>query len=389
MARLDGQKFADLASSILEILKKNRFINETYEDVFLRVVGVVPNVSVKAITDQAGDASQRTQQKIQDTVVGDGKDQRVSTGQAGQTIVDGFFKSQNTTRIRMRELSAAYIENLKSFVSRWGRLQRGQQYRRIQRLIGQVPPDPFQVDLIGISPLDSINLHVSKKGADGSRTETVDIAEVIRKINAGLQEIETSKVTRTSGKLTLQLSLYNLISEQVNFLLSSIPQSKLGEFGGALISTIKTPIAGVEATSRKLSAQRRTLGVELTKLQKQSALIIDGNVLETGEVFSLLKVLNALFYLSSKLKYTCENCKYIGQGKQIDALVAGFEKEKPGFGSICTYNSDDKTIGKTTKPEFSCKNVWNLVDNDYWTANDDVISEVKKILKFKEDNNVV
>ena len=349
MARLDGQKFADLASVILDILKKNRFINETYADAFLRIIGITPNVNVDAITGQAGDASQRTQQQIQNTVVSGSQDQRVSTGQMGQTVIDGFFKSQDDTRIRMCGLSAAYIENLTSFVKRWGRLQRGQQYRRIQRLIGTIPPDPFQVDLIGASPLESIDLHTSKEGSDGTRTETVDIAEVIRKINAGLQEIETSKDNRTSGKLTLQLSLYNLVLQQLNFLLSSIPQSKLGEFGGALISTIKTPISGVELMGRKLVAQRRALGIELTKLQEQSALIIDGIVLDTGEVFSLLKVLDALFYLSSKLEYKCKNCKYLSQGTQINAIVSGFAKEKPGFGAICTYNSDIKGVGRATK----------------------------------------
>jgi len=383
MARLDGQKFADLASSILEILKRNRFMNETYADVFLRIVGITPNVNINSITNQAGDASQRTQQKIQDTVVNDNKDQRISTGQVGQTIVDGFFKSHDDTQARMKGLSAAYIENLISFVGRWGRLQRGQQYRRIQRLIGQVPPDPFQVDLIGLSPLKKIDLHTSKKGADGSRVETVDIAEVIRLINSGLQEIETSKINRTSGKLTLQLSLYSLVIEQLNYLLSSIPQSKLGDFGGALISTIRAPIAGVETTGRKLANERRALGVELTKLEKQSALIIDGNVLETGEVFSLLKVLNALFYLSSKLEYKCKNCKYLSQGTQIKAIAIGFEKEQPGFGAICTYNSENKEIGRATKPDFSCKEVWNLIGNDYWTANDDTVQEVKKVLNFK------
>jgi hypothetical protein len=125
------------------------------------------------------------------------------------------------------------------------------------------------------------------------------------------------------------------------------------------------------------------LGIELTKLQEQSALIIDGIVLDTGEVFSLLKVLDALFYLSSKLEYKCKNCKYLSQGTQINAIVSGFAKEKPGFGAICTYNSDIKGVGRATKSTFSCKEVWNLVDNDYWIANDDTVQQVRDKLNFK------
>ena len=357
-------------------------MNETYADVFLRLSGVAPNVNISSVKNTAGDLSQRTQQKIQVDIVNGVQDKRVVTGQIGRTIVDGFFKSHDDTRIRMRQLTAAYIENIISFVNRWGRLQRGQQYRRIQRQIGDIPTDPFDPGLIGASPLDAVNLHVSHPGADSIRIETVDIAEAVRMINEGLKEIETSKINRSSGKLTLQLSLYNLVIEQMNMLISSIPQSKLGELGGALISTVKAPISGIESTGRKLAAQRRALGVELTKLQKQSALIIDGTVLETGEVFSLLNILQALFYLSSKLEYKCKNCKFFGQGKQIGAIAPGITRENAGFGSICIYASNDGT-GRATSPDFSCNEVWHLTDNDYWTANNDTIQLVKDQLNFK------
>jgi len=383
MSRLDGQRFADLTLSIINILKQNRFIHESYTDTFLRLIGLIPNVDIGQIKNQAGDLSGRTQQKIQNSVVGTGQDKRVATGQAGNTVIDGFLKSQDDNLVQMRQFTAAYIENLISFVHRWGRLQRGQQFRRIQRLIGNVPVDPFNPTLIGALPLQEIQLHTSHPGAKGTRIESVNIAETIRKINEGLKEIETSKINRSSGKLTLQLSLYNLVVQQLSFLISNIPQDRLGELGGALISTIKAPLVGIDATARKLASNRRALGVELTKLQEQSALIIDGTTLETGETLSLLNILQALLYLTSKLQYKCKNCKFLQQGKQIGDLVPGITRENATFGAICTFASNDGT-GKPTQPNFSCKEVWNLVDNDYWTANDDVIQNFKDQLKPKK-----
>jgi len=382
MATLNGQHYADLTLSIIDILKTNKFINETYIDAFIRLVGLTPNIDVSQIQNQAGDSSGHTQQQVQNNI-SDDQDPRVTTGQAGQTVVDGFFKSQDDNKVFTRQLVAAYIENLISFVSRWGRLQRRQQYRRIQRLIGNIPLDPFDVNLVGASPIGTVELHTSHPGAKGIRIETVDIAEVARKVNEGLQEIETSKINRSAGKLTLQLSLYSLVIEQLSLLISSIPQSNLGPLGGALISTIKLPLTGLEATNRRLAADRRTLGVELTKLQKQSALIIDGTVLDTGESLSLLTLLQALFYLTSKLEYKCKNCKFFGHGRQITNLVPNIPTENTTFGAICTYASNDGT-GLPTDPNFSCNEVWGLIDNDYWTASDDIVAVCKNILQPKQ-----
>ena len=382
MARLDGQRFADLTLNIINILRENRFSNETFTDTFMRVIGLSPNINVSDVLSQAADLSTRTQQKTAQAVTGsDGdQDKRVTTGQNGATVVDGLFKSQDKNQVRMRQLISAYIENLLSFVKRWGRLQRGQQYRRIQRLIGNAPLDPFDPLLVGATPIKQVELHAVQKGPDSIRIETVNVAEVVRQINQGLKEIELSRQSRSAGLLTLQLSLYNLILQQLTMLMSSIPQSQLGEFGGALTSILKSTIDGVEATGRKLTASRRTLGVELTKLQEQSALIIDGIVLETGEKFSLQGILQALFYLTSKVEYKCKNCQFFSHGQQIDEfLPPDIIRENTSFGAICTFSFADG-VGKATSPDSSCKDVWGLSGNDYWTASDKVKSDFQKEL---------
>lgn len=391
MARLDGQRFATLALDVFKIVRDNKFANETFVDALTRLIGLVPNLDVTQIEGQAGDLSTRTSEGILNASDED-QNVQVATGQAGKTVVDGLFKSQDENLIRIRRLIGAYIENLVKFVERWGRTQRGQQVRRIQRLIGTIPEDPFDPNLVGVNTINQVDLHESLEGAGGFRVETVDIAEVVRAINAGLKEIELSKQNRAVGKLTLQQSLFSLVLQQLSALITSIPQSNLGDLGGALISIMKTPIAGIERTGKKLDTQRRTLGVELAQLQEQSGLIIDGITLETGEKISLLSLLRAFLFLSSKLEYKCKDCKFFSQGQQIDPLLPPeVARENASFGGICTF-SFEGGVGRAAEPESSCGSglasgtgVWGLPDNDYWTASDETIEKFLKELRIEEE----
>lgn len=387
MARLDGQRFADLALTVLEIVRRNRFSNESFVDAFSRLIGLEPNINPDETSAQAGDASTRTQQQILNATVSDDEDKRVVTGQAGRTVVDGLLKSQDENQKRIRQLAAAYIENLIAFIERWGRQQRGQQIRRLQRLIGDFPIDPFDQSLIEVTPLEDVDLHQQEEGADGIRIETVDIAETVRKINEGLKTVELSKLNRQSGKLRLQLSLYNLVMEQLSMLISSIPQDRMGELGGAFVSIVKTPVLGIDARGRKLEAERRTVGVELQRLRQQSALILDGITLETGEIVSLHDILRGLLFLASKVEYKCKNCRFYGQGTQLnDSLPSNVARERASFGNICTYSFEEGT-GRPTKPNFSCKEVWNRSANDFWTANEELIEKFKREVNPEEESN--
>jgi len=383
MARLDGQRFADLALNVFAILRSNKIANESYVDAFIRIIGLKPNMSADKMRAQSGDLSSRTNAQISKTVNED-QNAQVSTGQKGQTVVDALLKSQDDNKKRTRQLAAAYIENLLVLLRRWGRVQRGQQIRRIERQIGTIPTDPFDPTLIGGTPVQQVQLHIGRENAEGWRIETVDIAETVRKVNEGLKEIETSKLNKSSGQLTLQLSLYNLILEQISLLISNVPQDSMGALGGAFISILKAPVAGLEQTGRKIEANRRSLAVELTKLQAQSSLNIDGIVLDTGETFSLQNVLQGLLFLAGKLEYKCKNCKFFSQGERIsDLLPPDIERENAQFGTICVFSFEGGK-GLPAVSNFSCKEVWKLIDNDYWLANDQVIEDFLKAFYYKE-----
>ncbi len=374
MARLDGQKFADLAIDLFQILDAERFQNETYEAAFLRLIGLIPNIDPILIQAQAGDRSDQTQGDIASATTNeDGSGlTAVTTGQGGQTIVDGLFKDQSENGLQLKALTGAYVQSLSDLIEKWGRIQRGQQIRRIQRLIGTAA-DPFDPALIGTTTSD-IQLPEQRPGAQGIRERKTDIAEVVRLIDQGLKEIELSKLDRTIGTVTLQLSLFENILNQISLLVTSIPAQRLGKFGGAFTRILKAPIEGIERTGKRLTRQRRALGVELIRLRDQEARITTGITLSTGEVLSLRNLLQGILFLTNSLEYSCKNCVFFQQGTQITEALPGVERENPTQGGICTF-SFEKGTGRPAEPNDNCKTIWQLPGNDYWIANDDVITE--------------
>ena len=374
MARLDGQKFADLAIDLFQILDAERFQNETYEAAFLRLIGLVPNIDPILIQAQAGDRSDQTQGDIASATTNeDGSGlTAVTTGQGGQTIVDGLFKDQSENGLQFKALTGAYVQSLSDLSEKWGRIQKVQQISRIQRLIGTAA-DPFDPALIGTTTSD-IQLPEQRPGAQGTRERKTDIAEVVRLIDQGLKEIELSKLDRTIGTVTLQLSLFENILNQISLLVTSIPAQRLGKFGGAFTRILKAPIEGIERTGKRLTRQRRALGVELIRLRDQEARITTGITLSTGEVLSLRNLLQGILFLTNSLEYSCKNCVFFQQGTQITEALPGVEREKPTQGGICTF-SFEKGTGRPAEPNDNCKTIWQLPGNDYWIANDDVITE--------------
>jgi len=375
MARLDGQRFADLATSILDILRTNKFTNESYQDAFIRLIGLIPNVDSTQVAAQAGDLSTRTSEKLLANF-----DTEVTTGQGGNTVVDGLFKSSDENKQRLRLLIGSYVNNLQALVKRWDRQQRGQQQRRLQRLVGE-GADPFDPTLIG--RVGDVSLHKSVKGTDDTHSESVSIEEVIRQVNEGLKEIESSKSDRSIGTLTLQASLFELILTQLNLLISAVPVSKLGELGGVVTSVVKTPVVGIEDRANKVGTQRRAVGVELARLQEQEALIVTGANLETNEVLSLKNFLQGLSFLTNKVQYKCKECKFFQKGGQIAQSLTEITRENPTQGAICTFSFQGKT-GLPTQENNSCREVWGLINNDFWTASLDVINQFIEVFLAKD-----
>lgn len=385
MARLDGQRFADLSIEIFQILDQERFTNESFENAFARLIGLVPNTDSGRIQALAGDLSTRTREDIAAALTNpDGSGlTEVATGQAGQTVVDGLLKGQDDNVQRLRSLASEYVRSLLDFIKRWSRVQRGQQARRIQRLIG-TSVDPNDPALIGTAVTSDILLHENKPGV-GVGEKRVDVGETVRKVNQGLRDIDLSKEDRTVGTLTLQLSLFDLVLRQLTFLVSSIPASRLGDLGGTFIRMLKTPLEGVQRNAQKVVRQRRALSVELTRLQNQEALITTGITLDTGEVLSLRNLLQGILFLTSKVEYNCKNCRFFAEGERVGSTISSeITRGNPTQGSICTYSTEEGK-GRKAEPNDSCEVVWGLPGNDYWVASEDLVTEFKNELRKQGD----
>lgn len=367
MARLDGQRFTDLALSIFATIREAKFDNETYIDAFIRLIGLRPNATSEQAQTLTADQSIRTQDKLN-------SDASIVTGQAGETIVDGLLKSSREDTIQVRRLCAAYLQSLLHFIKRWSRLERGQQKRRLERLVGNNPALANQILSTSTGILSEVSLFQTEKGAKGLRGKSLDVTSAIQKVNDALKQIELSGVQplKPLGKLTLQLSLHEAIVTQLESILGTIPVSRLGELGGEFAAALKTAILGTEQEAKRLFRQRQSVLNELIRLGQQEQLITDGTLLETGETLSLRNFIQGLTYLCG-IEYTCKNCAFFQQAGEITESL-GVTRETQGTGNICSYSFENGT-GRATEPDFSCREVWGLINNDYWTASVEIVTE--------------
>jgi len=373
MARLDGQRFSSLALNILATLREGRFTNEDYIDAFIRLLGLTPNTTDIQAQLLSADQSLRTLEKSGNQPGGD------TAGHDGSTLVDGLLKSTRTDYQQLRTLCASYLDTLLQFIERWSRVQRGQQTRRLQRLVGDNSGVSDSVYSASSGILSSAALFETDEGANTLRGTALNIEEIAQRVNDSLKKIQESGVQplKPIGELTLQLSVFEAISTQLDSIISVVPVSKLGELGGDFIAAIKASLLSISQQTEKLGTQRLSVLNELSRLNEQSALINDGVALETGEKLSLRNFIQGLRFLCKDTEYKCKNCKYFMESGQITDTL-GIDRESPERGAICTYSFHEGR-GKATTPEKSCFEVWGKAGNDYWTAS------MKLIDKFKEE----
>lgn len=371
MARLDGQRFSDLALNILATLREGKLPNEDYIDAFIRLLGLTPNTTSIQAQLLSADQSVRTLEKVSNQPgVG-------TSGHNGETLVDGLLKNTRTDYQQLRVLCAGYLDTLLQFIDKWTRVQMGQQTRRLQRLIGDNPVTSEGVYDASSGILSATRLFETGKGASLLRGEALNIEQVAQHINDTLKKIQQSGVQpmKPIGELTLQLSVFEAISTQLDSVLSVVPVSQIGKLGGNFIAALKASLLSISQQTDKLGTQRLSVLNELTRLNEQSALINDGVPLETGEKLSLRNFIQGLRFLCKDTEYKCKNCKFFLQGGQISEAL-GIDRESPERGAVCTY-SFQGGLGKATSPENSCFEVWGLAGNDYWTASMELITKFK------------
>jgi hypothetical protein len=118
----------------------------------------------------------------------------------------------------------------------------------------------------------------------------------------------------------------------------------------------------------KLQNYQNALSDQSSKLKDAEKLLLTGQTTlgDSSQTLSLQQVLEVLIILTDRkeLKYNCSECKN---------YAPSAKNNKNGF---CNYSE-----ARPTNSDKSCKDVWNLDNNDYYDASDQVIKNLENILK--------
>ena len=166
--------------------------------------------------------------------------------------------------------------------------------------------------------------------------------------------------------------MFELIGRQIDAIIAAVPITRLGELGGFFTNSLRSTVIGLNQQEKRLQAQRRAVGMELIRLQKQKTLITEGVALDTGEKLSLRNFLQGMLFLC-QTEYKCKNCAFFSKGAQISDVTT-VDRINATSGGICTFSFESET-GRPAEPNQSCLEVWNRPGNDFWVANMDFLSE--------------
>ncbi len=301
-----------------------------------------------------------------------------TSGQEGATLVDGLLKNRRADFQQLRSLCASYLDTLLQFIQRWKRVQRGQQTRRLQRLVGDNPQVSEGIYDATSGILPTTPLFETEEGANMLTGDALNVEKVAQEVNKQLKNIQQSgtQPIKPLGEVTLQLSVFEAISTQLDSIVGVVPVSKIGELGGEFISALKTTLLSISQETSKLGTKRLSVLNELVRLSEQSKLISEGTSLETGETLSLRNFIQGLRFLCKDTEYKCKNCKFFLESGQITEAL-GIDRENPERGAVCTYSFSEGQ-GIATTPENSCYEVWGRIGNGFWAASMELVIKFKK-----------
>lgn len=197
---------------------------------------------------------------------------------------------------------------------------------------------------------------------------------------------ETKKnINQVIYNLKNDSNIDNIINNEIaanNALLTSlslvdIPNFKFSDYITSLIMII-----GNESKYNisRLNVYRDSLLKERNRLSKLDNIINNGYYINGIEI-SLIKIIDLLLNLLEK-KYTCSECRYYVKGNNFSICKYQNTDLTPKTKQAIVVDLDRNNIsGYITNDDMSCKDVWDLIDNNYFSPNDNLINDIKK--KFK------
>jgi hypothetical protein len=277
--------------------------------------------------------------------------------QTSDTLVDTLFKVKNkSAELQLKQISTL-LKTYKSKVARQSKARTNIKLKRTQKLAEEADNPIVAEDLVKDTP-EQTQKAIAEKQKE--LREKGDLKGIIN------QDIQLQKA--------LELS----VSRSVD-----IPENS-GPFAGQLTSLVNA--TGKQATDRieKLNSLKKELQGEVNKLQNTEKLLFEGMPVlgQEDQKISLLSVIDLLIFLTDRkqMKYDCSQCIFYREGRSNACTFIG-----AGISSAPLVNLTDEEgnpiIGRLTKPNNSCKEVWNLETNQYFTAADKIVAAAKKMLE--------
>lgn len=309
---------------------------ETAQSVLLRLIGITKLPVLSKVT--------QTEAKV--------------TSSDAPNLVDDFFKIKTTrTDHQLAEINSL-LRAYRGRLSRYSKARTEIKLKRTKKLI-ETPSKPLKAnDLVKDNP-----------------TQT-------RRFLAEKQR-ELRKTADLKGILDQDIQLQKALEVSVNRA-SELPDN-LGPFSTQLqrfmSATAKEALDKIE----QLDTLKQEIRNEVYKLENADNLLFKGvpTFNRDSKKLSLLQVIDVLIFLTDrkKMKFDCSQCKYYLKGKSEACTFAGSGSVSPTPLVTLTDAQGTPIIGRLTRSTNSCKEVWGLETNEYFTASDDIIVALKKLLE--------
>lgn len=164
--------------------------------------------------------------------------------------------------------------------------------------------------------------------------------------------------TDSQGTLTDELILLGLLLNKTQNVVLRLPVERMGNDSGLFIDLIRAPTLDIEERYSALQERYRALSAELVRLRQQRDLVVSGVTVDQQQSISLLKTIDLFLFIMRDVQYNCGQCIYFVNDQ-------------------CTYASSNRDTNTTQ----SCVEVWGLISNDFWTANESVLQSARDILQ--------
>jgi len=310
---------------------------ETLISSLLRLIGVTSNVTLQINDNSSSQVQAQSTETIQD-------------------LFNNYFKTQ--TGLRSNELSElnVLLKGFRKRLTRYSKIRQKIKLNRTKTLI-DLPTNPVDSDKI------------VKNTIDQTLKEIVKVQQKIRKEGD------------LKGIIDQDIELQTTMEKTINSSIKIPPE--IGGFRNQLVRFLSANAKAASDNVEMLYRKKTEVQNEVNRLENAEKLLFSG-VEISGQKLSLLKILDLLIFLTDKKKfhYNCSECKYFRSGKTNVCIFAG--KGSVSLTQIVNFK-DSKTgetvVGRLTEQKNSCKQIWGLDSNEYFTPSESVIQSIEKILE--------